>query len=122
MLDFGEKRKYKRVDMNIPLQYRQLHGDKKITGTLTRNLSEGGVKFKTDQFVSLACRMIIEVVLPEEIKPIKAIAKVAWIKKLPAGDNYEIGNQFLDITREDKHLISSYIKRTAEKELESPEF
>ncbi len=110
MLNFGEKRKYSRIDARVPLQYRELGGDRSQKGAVTKNLSEGGVKFHTDKFISLACRMVVELALPTSSKPIRAISKVAWIKKMPVGDSYEIGNQFLDMSKEDKGMISDFVK------------
>ncbi len=76
---------------------------------MTRNLSEGGVCFKSSEFISLACRLVVEINLPRIPKPIKAIAKVAWIKKIPASEQYELGNQFLEITKEDKTHITNFM-------------
>lgn len=112
MLDIVEKRRHSRVDVHIPLIYKQLRATDPVSkGTLTKNLSEGGVRFGTDKFISLSCRMIIEINISGATKPLRAISKVAWIKKLPAGDDYEVGNQFLDMTREDKKIISDFIKK-----------
>jgi len=111
MLSFGEKRRFQRVDINVPIRYKELGQDRSPKGTLAKNLSEGGVKFHSDKFISLACRMVVEMTLPAMNKPIRAISKVAWIRKLPVGDNYEVGNQFLDMTKEDKGFISEYMKK-----------
>ena len=95
MLDFSEKRKHPRIDIRIPLRYKELRATSPVSkGALTKNLSAGGVRFHSDKFISLSCRMILEINLPFISKPLRAISKVAWIKKLPAGDDYEIGNQF----------------------------
>ena len=114
MFDFIEKRRYSRIGAHVPIQYKELHGGSPITGAVTKDLSEGGIKFYTHKFISLACRMIVELNLPAIEKNIKAISKVAWIKKLPAGDDYEVGNQFLDMTKEDKQTISGYVKKFLE--------
>ena len=111
MFDFSEKRRYPRLDIHVPLQYKELQGKTQAKGTLTRNISEGGVKFFSDNFISLACRMVVDVNLPTVSKPIRAISKVAWIKKLPTGETYEVGNQFLDMTKEDKVMIAEYVKQ-----------
>lgn len=111
MQDYHEKRKHTRLDVRVPVNYKELRNQESIKGTLTKNLSEGGVKFNTDKFISLACRMIVEMTLPTSPKPIRAISKVAWIKKLPLGDDYEIGNQFLDMTKDDKARINDYLRK-----------
>jgi c-di-GMP-binding flagellar brake protein YcgR len=106
----AEKRRFPRVDVGVALQYRNL---KKIgsvaSSALTRNLCEGGVCFKTNEFISLACRLVVEISIPTSAKPIKAISKIAWIRKLPAGSQYEMGNQFLEMAREDRAHIANFI-------------
>ncbi|MFH1878738.1 MAG: PilZ domain-containing protein [Candidatus Omnitrophota bacterium] len=106
-----DNRKYPRVDTCIPVRYRKL-GDPKeklSEGTISKNLSEGGVRFKTAEFISRACRLILEVDIPMISKPVRAIAKVAWIRKMPSEKDFEIGNQFLEITRNDKELVAEYV-------------
>jgi len=111
MEDHSDHRKHLRVTTHIPVKYRKLKDsiDVERTGTITRNLSEGGVYFKADEFISMACRLILELDMPMFTKPVKAIAKVAWIKKSRSGDDYEIGNQFLEISKQDKELVSEYV-------------
>jgi len=108
-----DKRKFKRTDSNLPVQYRNL---RKVgvspLGSVTRNLSEGGICFKSNEFISLACRLVVELSLPNVTKPVKAISKVAWIRKIPSSDQYELGNQFLEITKEDKAHILNFVNQT----------
>lgn len=105
-----EKRRYPRVEYNLPVQYRNLKKAVALpTGSLSTNISEGGVRFKSNEFISLACRLVLEITLPTTSKPIKAISKVAWIRKLPTGEAYELGNQFIDMTKEDKVHILAFI-------------
>lgn len=109
--NFIERRRFQRVDSNLPLKYRNLKTAAAPMGTLTKNISEGGIHFKTDGFISLACRLVVEISLPTAARPIKAISKVAWIKKAALGDQYELGNQFLEISKEDKGIITDYVNR-----------
>lgn len=107
-----EKRKFPRANVALPLHYKELQrnipSDRNV---LTRNLSEGGARFNIDEFIPLQCRLVLEVYLPFTPKPIRAISKVVWIKKLPVRDEYEIGTQFLNMTKEDNEIISNYIKK-----------
>ena len=108
-----DKRRYKRVDFNFPIQYKNLKTAGEIPlGSLTRNLSEGGVCFKSNRFVSLACRLVVEISLPTSPRPVKAISKVAWIRKIPSSDQYELGNQFLEITKEDRAHILNFVNQS----------
>jgi len=57
----------------------------------------------------MACRLILELDIPMFTKPVKAISKVAWIRKTDSGDEYEVGNQFLEMSKKDKELVSEYV-------------
>lgn len=112
-----EKRRFPRIDSNLPVKYRNLRMATVPMGSLTKDISEGGIRFKTNEFISLACRLVIEINLPTFPRPIKAISKVAWIKKMSSGDQYELGNQFLEISKEDKTVITDYVNRLSNNNL-----
>lgn len=108
--DIMEQRKYQRVTVHLPVKYRKLSepwGAMK-DGTVTRNLSKGGVNFKAKEFMPKAGRIVMEFDVPDR-KPLKAISKVAWILKSEHGDDYDVGNQFLEMSREDKDALYSYL-------------
>ncbi|MBD3426869.1 MAG: hypothetical protein GF409_06520 [Candidatus Omnitrophica bacterium] len=106
-----EKRKHPRVKTHIPVRYRKMRDGAGVEGSssLTKNLSQGGLRFRTGEFISMACRLILELDIPMLTKPVKAISKVAWIRKSAEGDDYEVGNQFLEMSKKDKELISEYV-------------
>ena len=107
----AERRRWQRVDSNLPVRYKNLKTSTVPMGTLTKDISEGGIRFKTNEFISLACRLVVEITLPTVPRPIKAISKVAWIRKMSSGDQYELGNQFLEISKEDRSVITDYVNR-----------
>ena len=108
-----DKRRHKRVGSDFQVQYRNLRkAGAAPTGSVASNLSEGGVCFNSSEFISLACRHVVEISLPNMTKPIKAISKIAWIRKVPSTDQYELGNQFLEITKEDKANIMNFVNQT----------
>ena len=109
--DTVEKRRFQRVESGLPLRYKNLKADTVPMGSLTENISEGGIHFKTNEFISLACRLVVEITLPTTPRPVKAISKVAWIRKLSSGEQYELGNQFLEISKEDRDIITDYVNR-----------
>ena len=112
MNEATEKRKFTRVKTHIPVKYRKLREGAGSVGfgSLSRDLSQGGVQFRAEEFISMACRLIVEVDIPMLTRPVKAISKVAWIRKTDTGDDYEIGNQFLEISKKDRELISEYVE------------
>ena len=105
-----EKRRYKRVICSFPIQYRDIRkSDTHTEGSLTGNISEGGVYFTSSEFMPLAGRFALEISLPNLSRPIKAISKVAWIRKSPSSDQYELGSKFLEMRNEDKAHIVNFL-------------
>lgn len=111
---FEEKRKSPRFILGAPVEYRALKGSPETRrGSLSSDISVGGVRFITEEFLSLTARMVLDVALPLPERPFSAVSKIAWIRKLPAGDKYEVGSQFLEISKDDKNRLSSYLGRLA---------
>jgi c-di-GMP-binding flagellar brake protein YcgR len=111
---FEEKRASPRFRIDTPVEYRMLRGAREtVKGSVLSNISAGGVRFITNEFLALTARMVLDITLPIPERPISAVSKIAWIKKLPVGDRYEIGNQFLEISRDDKERLSKYLNRVS---------
>ena len=107
-----DKRRYLRVETRLPVEYKDLKkGNITPRGSISRNICEGGMCFQSNQFMSLACRLVVEITLPNIPKPIKAISKIAWVKRIPSTEMYELGNQFLEIAKEDKAHISDFVNK-----------
>lgn len=106
-----ERRRFQRIDSSLPLRYRNIKTATVPMGSLTKDIGEGGVRFKANEFISLACRLVVEITLPTVQRPIKAISKVAWIRKLSSGEQYELGSQFLEISKEDRSIVTDYVSR-----------
>lgn len=109
-----EKRQSPRVKTSIPVRYKELReGAETVSvGSITGDISTGGLRFGTNKFISTACRLILELDIPTLTKPIKALSKVAWIQEANAGDDYQyqVGSQFMEITKKDQELIATYLK------------
>ena len=109
----AEKRQSSRVKTGIPVRYRELPDGAEAVGvgSLTQDVSTGGLRFGTNKFISTARRLILEFDIPSLTQPIKAVSQVAWIQKANGADDYQyqIGSQFMDITRKDQELIGKYL-------------
>jgi hypothetical protein len=106
-----EQRKHHRVAAHLPVKYRKLSEPwgAMREGTVTCNIGKGGVNFKAKEFMPKAGRIVMEFDVPDR-KPLKAISRVAWILKSQHGEDYDVGNQFLEMSREDKEALSSYLE------------
>jgi hypothetical protein len=104
-----EKRNCKRKTCYVPIEYRNLKDPEgPVLAAVAANISEGGLCFKSGEFISFAGRLTLEVILPTSKQSAKAIAKVVWIKKSVGNDHYEIGGRFLEMTKEDRASVASF--------------
>jgi c-di-GMP-binding flagellar brake protein YcgR len=112
-----EKRKYSRINARLPLQFKDIQRPiEAYAGSLTKDISEGGIRFVSNEFLSIFTRLLLEISIPSFSRPIKAISKVAWIRKVPRSSQYNVGLKFMDMTEEDsKHLASFIVKSPAPK-------
>ena len=109
---FQEKRKSPRLELSALVEYRMLRaGTETKKESVLSDISAGGARFMTKEFLALTARMVLDITLPLPERPISAVSKVAWIKKLQEEDKYEMGNQFLEISRDDKERLANYLDR-----------
>lgn len=107
-----ERRRYPRLKVSMPVGYKKLRQTPEFKkGSLAKDVSLGGIRFITDEFLALTARLVLNIDLPLPSRPISAVTRVAWIKKLPLADRYEIGNQFLEISKEDREILSEYLAK-----------
>jgi len=109
-LRFEEKRKSVRFTVAVPFEYKRLRETpERKKGNITKDLSAGGTRFIIDEFIPYTARLVLDITLPLPQRPVSAISKISWIKKLSSGDKYEVGNQFLEMSKEDKNRLSGYL-------------
>lgn len=109
----NERRKYPRHTIKIPVQYKNIKTlTEPYVGALTVDMGEGGIRFVGNEFLSLAHRLVLNLVLPAPAHQVKIITKVAWIRKVPIGDQYEIGSQFLSMSEDDKRELKDFIEKS----------
>jgi len=108
-----ERRRFPRINARLPLQFKDIQRPiETYSGTLTRDVSEGGARFVAGEFLSIFTRLLLEVSVPSFSRPIKAISKVAWIQKIPRSNQYDVGVQFMDVTEEDKKHLASFVAKS----------
>ncbi|MCM8778515.1 MAG: PilZ domain-containing protein [Candidatus Omnitrophica bacterium] len=105
-----ERRKYPRVYASIPMQFRPIgEFDKLPHDTITRDLSEGGVRFSSDKFIPVGTRIIVNVLLEGHREPLRSVAKIIWTRKQQYSDNYEVGCQFMNLPEDARSRIGKFI-------------
>jgi hypothetical protein len=106
----SERRHHSRREAELPLRYREtLAARSSYLGVQMKDVGSGGVKFQTEGFIPLNTSLICEFSLPESFRPVRAISRVAWSRKLPLGDRYEIGSEFLEIVPTEKRILEEFL-------------
>ena len=67
-------------------------------GSLSRDLSRGGVCLAVNEFVPVKSVVTLHLQLNQESKMIRIKGAVMWVRVLPESERYEIGIQFEPLT------------------------
>ena len=105
-----EQRRFPRINCEIESTFRNLDDEKRpsVVETTVHNISEGGIRFRTDKFLAVTNRLFLTLNLPKQ-KPISVRVQPAWIAENPTFSAYEIGARFVDLSDEDKTQIRQLI-------------
>ena len=113
-----ERRKFIRIPEQAEISFRVLPNPKSAM-FFTKDIGQGGIRFFVSECVPQNSLMEIRLTLKDIPFSFKAIVKVKWIKKEAYADRYEIGVEFVNITKEASDHLIRYIqtatKRTKDK-------
>lgn len=93
-MDLEDKRKFPRLEYRESLQYRFAESPDQ-NGTVGYDLSEGGVRFRAEEFLPLDAIIVLNLQLKPEREATMS-ARVVWAQKIPHAENYHIGCEFLE--------------------------
>ncbi len=106
-----ERRRYPRVIIDLPLEYRDTEGSC-LRGGIVVNASEGGFLIETTKDIPIGTELNIAVLFPRgfELADLKVVAKIVrkeryrredW-KGVPCREGYQYGLEFIQISKEDR--------------------
>ncbi|MBI4313780.1 MAG: PilZ domain-containing protein [Candidatus Omnitrophica bacterium] len=108
----AERRRHPRLVCHGAGQYRDLlQPNETYAGCITRDVSAGGVGFRTPRRLESDSRLILQLSIPGLSGIVRAIAQVVWAARQPQGDEYEVGAQFVQISPEDRSSVAEYVER-----------
>ena len=107
----SDKRQHRRVDCEIPCSFRNMDdsGRMVLAETYVKNISEGGIRFRSDRFIPVHHRLFFHLNIPLQ-KPIAIKTKPAWITEVPSSGQYEVGASFIDLSEDDRTAIRHLVK------------
>ena len=101
-----ERRKFKRFDAYMNVQFRSQEGKTNEGSGLSKDLSREGIKVNTDHALQAGTVVDLEIRLPDDNRPVKSTGKVMWSK--PSTSGFESGVSFLLIDPIDKFRVLDY--------------
>jgi len=115
-----ERRKFCRIEDNI-FVFCKSEPNHRVIEWIAKDISEMGLRFESDKFISPSISMEIEIYQPldylkSRIVSIYVLAKVVWIKEIEKSDRCEANNRyfgglkFTKIGKQDKSIIANYVK------------
>ena len=108
-----EQRRFPRLACHTALQYRDiLQPRAPYVGSLTHDLSAGGIRFQSVEWLAAQHRLLVQLRLPGASEPIRTIAQVVWTRKQSHGDHYEVGARFIEMTAYDREAVAGFVERT----------
>ncbi len=108
-----ERRKWQRREFRGPIQYRK--GDSEaLKGSVAYDISEGGLKFHSEDFIALHTPLNIQMAINSE-KIIQLYGQVVWIQMMPHAESYQVGYEFADSDEilQAKRVIQQYVQAQA---------
>jgi len=101
-----EQRKYPRLNMSLPIQFREIgEFDKLPCETISKDISKGGVRFIAQKFIPVGNRLVVNIVFEPHTEVVRTIVKIVWIRRERYRDTYELGCQFVHIGEEARDRI-----------------
>lgn len=91
----AERRAFKRVIHAEPVQL-QLTEYTPPVGSLAKDLSEGGLRLRINEFIPLGTEISVNVQLAPG-KLVESTAEVVWISQIPHSESYQVGLEFQNL-------------------------
>ena len=104
-----ERRKFVRIPESSQITYRAL-SNKKNEGFLTRDISQGGIRFYVHEFIPKDTTLQIRLTLQKVSFSFEALVKVIWYKEIIPNERFELGARFINIPANATNHLINYIK------------
>lgn len=104
-----EQRRHVRRAFEVQFQAREAHGAGQLVFT-SADLSTGGTFLRSELLLEQGEPLSLEFVLPGDTTPVRAQARVAWVRRFPQGDEAPgMGVEFVSMRDEDRRRLSAQL-------------
>ncbi|MBL7069728.1 MAG: PilZ domain-containing protein [Candidatus Omnitrophica bacterium] len=113
--DGPERRQSRRVRAILPAKYSIDHKPRPKKESKSKNISTGGILIQLNEKVLPATQLLLDIILPEDRKPVTARGEVVWINDLPETDEtgrrlFDAGIKFTSMSPSDKERLNKHIE------------
>jgi len=96
----GDRRKHVRVPARFPLKHLLLQkSPQKLQRAQSLDFSVAGMRFHSFKFVPHNAKVLIELVPPNQVNPVRVISEVVHTQEHPEGDHFTVGIKFEHILK-----------------------
>ncbi len=108
-----EKRRFPRTSCQIPARWQNLAGGPaEPVPTLVRDISEGGIRFRSNAFLAVQSRLRFKLEFPGG-RPIEAPVEPVWVREIPAVGQFEVGARFLTLSEPERAAIRDFVSASS---------
>jgi c-di-GMP-binding flagellar brake protein YcgR len=106
-----DKRRYHRIksDFSVRVKNQNLNREIKSVNTKTKNVSAAGVLFHFNEPLDVGSIINVKFLKPNSFDFFEGDAKVVRIEMGSGADDFEIGVEFIDLSRSDQQNLAYYI-------------
>jgi len=108
-METAERRRAKRLRVNLPLAYQHLGQDNDFGETVAKDISTAGMRINADSFQCPGTGFLVKLRFHEVSKVIEAIAEVVWSQRISFSDQYQAGLRFTEISPVFSQWLEEYI-------------
>ena len=90
----SDKRNFERVRFDLPVRV-QFKDPSQFSGSLSCDLSEGGIRLQMNEFIPLGTELTLTIQLADE-RMIECPCRVVWVQKNRFADEYQAGLEFTE--------------------------
>lgn len=110
----AEKRRFPRLKAGVAVEFRRLTEPRqRLEGSLSRDLSAGGVCLTANRFLARDSRLVLLFTPAGVGRQLRAVARVSWVRERPIGDLCDLGLEFAEISDQDREAIAGFVERGA---------
>ena len=104
-------RRFKRLRAEYLVKYELVeNSNEEPVTTNIKDISAGGARFLTDQFIFEGTNLKVRICIPPIDKVLEARAKVVRVRRARPGELYYVGVEFVELSHEIREALNGFVE------------